>query len=192
MGNKWKGRVTSCRGPAVHPVDPSAPPSRPQMRHTIKAVFPDRDAFTLLRPMLREEDLNRLDTVPYSKLRPEFQKARAAAGLAATWPAASGCSCRQCMRRALLQCMHATWQLACVMDAPLLFPRLLPPKQGMDDFLGLLRSKAHPLQFSGQMVTGRVYAQLAEAYVTALNQGAVPQLVTAWQVGRAAAHRQVA
>jgi hypothetical protein len=44
------------------------------MRATIRAVFPDRDAHTLLRPMLREEDLNRLDTVAYSKLRPEFQK----------------------------------------------------------------------------------------------------------------------
>lgn len=44
------------------------------------------------------------------------------------------------------------------------------PPQGMDEFMGLLRSKAHPLQFNGQMVSGRVYAQLAEAYCTALNQ----------------------
>ncbi|KIZ04249.1 Interferon-induced guanylate-binding protein 2 [Monoraphidium neglectum] len=83
--------------------------NRNQMRATIRAVFPDRDAHTLLRPMLREEDLNRLDTVAYSKLRPEFQK------------------------------------------------------------------------FAGTMVSGRVYSQLAGAYVTALNEGAVPQLVTAWQ-----------
>ena len=56
---------------------PWAPPRRPpQMRSTIKAVFPDRDAFTLLRPMLREEDLNRLDTIPYNQMRPEFQKVR--------------------------------------------------------------------------------------------------------------------
>jgi hypothetical protein len=33
-----------------------------QMRATIKSVFPDRDAFTLLRPMLLEDDLARLDT----------------------------------------------------------------------------------------------------------------------------------
>jgi hypothetical protein len=96
------------------------------MRATIKAVFPDRDAFTLLRPMLKEEDLHKLDAIPYSKLRPEFQK-------------------------------------------------------GMDELMGLLRSKAHPLQFNGQVVSGRVLGQLAEAYVTAINQGAVPQLVTAWQ-----------
>jgi hypothetical protein len=36
------------------------------------------------------------------------------------------------------------------------------------------------------MVSGRVYSQLAGAYVTALNEGAVPQLVTAWQVLTAA------
>jgi len=47
--------------------------------------------------------------------------------------------------------------------------------------MAMLRAKALPLQVSGQMVSGAAYSQLAEAYVTALNQGAVPQLVTAWQ-----------
>jgi hypothetical protein len=46
------------------------------MRATIRAVFPDRDAHTLLRPMLLEEDLNRLDKITFSQLRPEFQKVR--------------------------------------------------------------------------------------------------------------------
>ncbi|GBF98848.1 hypothetical protein Rsub_11452 [Raphidocelis subcapitata] len=100
--------------------------NRNQMRATIKAVFPDRDAFTLLRPMLKEEDLHRLDTIPYTKLRPEFQK-------------------------------------------------------GMEDLMALLRGKAHPLVYAGNMVSGRVYAQLAGAYVDSINSGAVPQLVTAWQ-----------
>ena len=54
----------------------------------------------------------------------------------------------------------------------------------MDDLMALLRSKAHPLAFNGTLVSGRVLSQLATAYVDALNQGAVPQLVTAWQVGR--------
>jgi hypothetical protein len=57
------------------------------MRATIKAVFPDRDAFTLLRPMLLEDDLNRLDAIPYGKLRPEFQKV---GGLRA-WGLLRGC-----------------------------------------------------------------------------------------------------
>lgn len=48
--------------------------------------------------------------------------------------------------------------------------------------MALLRSKAHPLSLGGTMVSGRLLSQLASAYVDALNQGAVPQLVTAWQV----------
>ena len=53
----------------------------------------------------------------------------------------------------------------------------------MEDLMALLRSKAQPLAVAGQLVSGRAYAQLASAYVDALNRGAVPQLVTAWQVG---------
>jgi hypothetical protein len=52
----------------------------------------------------------------------------------------------------------------------------------MDELLALLRSKARPLAVNGQLVSGRAFGQLAVAYVEALNQGAVPQLVTAWQV----------
>ena len=62
--------------PSSHPplyVDDNNDNNIHQMRATIKAVFPDRDAFTLLRPMLLEEDLNRLDAVPFSQLRPEFK-----------------------------------------------------------------------------------------------------------------------
>lgn len=47
--------------------------------------------------------------------------------------------------------------------------------------MALLRGKAHPLVYAGTVVSGRVYAQLAGAYVDAINAGAVPQLVTAWQ-----------
>ena len=45
-----------------------------QMRSTIKAVFPDRDAFTLVRPALLEDDLAQLDKLPYDQLRPEFKQ----------------------------------------------------------------------------------------------------------------------
>jgi hypothetical protein len=49
--------------------------------------------------------------------------------------------------------------------------------------MALLRGKAHPLAVAGQPLSGRAYAQLAGAYCDAINGGAVPQLVTAWQVG---------
>jgi hypothetical protein len=51
----------------------------------------------------------------------------------------------------------------------------------MDEFLSLLRGRALPLAVNGQLVSGAAYGQLAAAYVEALNKGAVPQLVTAWQ-----------
>jgi hypothetical protein len=62
-----------------------------------------------------------------------------------------------------------------------------PPPQGMDDLLALLRSKARPLAVGGQLVSGRALGQLAGAYVDALNQGAVPQMLTAWQVAKSGA-----
>jgi hypothetical protein len=46
------------------------------MRATIKAVFPDRDVVTLVRPALSEADLQRLDTLALSALRPEFRRVR--------------------------------------------------------------------------------------------------------------------
>jgi hypothetical protein len=43
-------------------------------RQTIRAVFPDRDAFTLVRPALTEEQLCKLDALPPAALRPEFRQ----------------------------------------------------------------------------------------------------------------------
>lgn len=45
-----------------------------QMRATIKSVFPDRDMAVMVRPALSEADLQRLDAMPDSKLRPEFKR----------------------------------------------------------------------------------------------------------------------
>ena len=48
------------------------------MRAVIKEVFPNRDGFTLVRPVLDEAQLAKLETLPPSQLRPEFRKVRAA------------------------------------------------------------------------------------------------------------------
>uniref|UniRef100_A0A383VGT1 GB1/RHD3-type G domain-containing protein n=1 Tax=Tetradesmus obliquus TaxID=3088 RepID=A0A383VGT1_TETOB len=45
-----------------------------QIRGSIKALFPDRDCFTLVRPMHDERALNRLNTLQQEQLRPEFQE----------------------------------------------------------------------------------------------------------------------
>lgn len=47
-----------------------------QMRSSVKALFPDRDCFGLVRPMSDEQQLAKMDTLPFTALRPEFRKVR--------------------------------------------------------------------------------------------------------------------
>ena len=46
----------------------------------------------------------------------------------------------------------------------------------------LIFSRAVPKHVSHQVITGPALAGLTEAYVKAINDGAVPTIVTAWQV----------
>ena len=45
-----------------------------QIRESIKALFPSRTCFPLVRPMSDETQLQRLEAVPPSQLRPEFKQ----------------------------------------------------------------------------------------------------------------------
>ena len=45
-----------------------------QIRESIKALFPARTCFPLVRPMSDEAQLQRLEAVPPSQLRPEFKQ----------------------------------------------------------------------------------------------------------------------
>lgn len=45
-----------------------------QIRESIKSLFPDRDCFTLVRPMNDEDALARLDSLDPTQLRPEFRE----------------------------------------------------------------------------------------------------------------------
>jgi hypothetical protein len=47
----------------------------------------------------------------------------------------------------------------------------------------LILRKAQPKRLGSFVLTGPVLAGLAEAYVAAINEGAVPTIATAWQVG---------
>ena len=42
--------------------------------------------------------------------------------------------------------------------------------------------RAQPKRLGNQIVSGAMLAALAEAYVAAINNGAVPTIATAWQV----------
>ncbi|XP_044461707.1 guanylate-binding protein 3-like isoform X2 [Mangifera indica] len=44
-----------------------------EIRDSIRALFPDRECFTLVRPLNNENDLQRLDKISLDKLRPEFR-----------------------------------------------------------------------------------------------------------------------
>ncbi|GIL52651.1 hypothetical protein Vafri_8448 [Volvox africanus] len=44
------------------------------IRESIKALFPDRDCVTLVRPVTDEEALRNLATLPHDQLRPEFAR----------------------------------------------------------------------------------------------------------------------
>ena len=56
------------------PVADLRPAMLPQIRASIKALFPNRDCFTLVRPMSDERQLNQLESIDASKYRPEFNK----------------------------------------------------------------------------------------------------------------------
>ncbi|KAF8118602.1 hypothetical protein N665_0004s0083 [Sinapis alba] len=43
-----------------------------EIRDSIRALFPDRECFTLVRPLTNEKDLQRLDQIPLEDLRGEF------------------------------------------------------------------------------------------------------------------------
>ncbi|XP_022848152.1 guanylate-binding protein 4 [Olea europaea var. sylvestris] len=47
--------------------------SKNEIRESIRALFPDRECFPLVRPLSNENDLQRLDQIPLAKLRPEFR-----------------------------------------------------------------------------------------------------------------------
>ncbi|KAL6992487.1 hypothetical protein U1Q18_010597 [Sarracenia purpurea var. burkii] len=44
-----------------------------EIRESVRVLFPDRECFTLVRPLNKENELQRLDQIPLDKLRPEFR-----------------------------------------------------------------------------------------------------------------------
>ncbi|KAF4379503.1 hypothetical protein G4B88_018199 [Cannabis sativa] len=44
-----------------------------QIHDSIRTLFPDRECFTLVRPLNNEAELQRLDQISLNKLRPEFK-----------------------------------------------------------------------------------------------------------------------
>lgn len=47
--------------------------SKNEIRNSIRALFPERDCFTLVRPLNDEKELQKLDQISMEKMRPEFR-----------------------------------------------------------------------------------------------------------------------
>ncbi|XP_074269891.1 uncharacterized protein LOC141592902 [Silene latifolia] len=60
---------------ALRPVEGGARDvsAKNEIRESIRALFPDRECFTLVRPLNNETQLQRLDQISLDKLRPEFR-----------------------------------------------------------------------------------------------------------------------
>ena len=54
--------------------------------------------------------------------------------------------------------------------------------QGVKELTSLIFHKAQPKRMNNSIITGPMLAALTQAYVDALNHGAVPTIATAWQV----------
>ena len=98
-----------------------------KIRSALRTYFPVRDCVCLVRPCVNESNLQKLDTLPLSSLRPEFTE-------------------------------QATKFRATVMSS----------------------SSNRPNQLNGVMLSGAMLAQLAIAYVNAINDGKVPVIQDAW------------
>ena len=142
-----------------------------QIRESIVGLFPERECFALVRPVSDEKQLQALDSLPASQLRPEFRQVPAVSARQRTAPA----HCESPVVH--LECLCAS---ASVSSTP-----MCPVWQGLEALTALMFSKAGPKRLGQDMVSGGVLAALATAYVDAINGGAVPTIATAWQVSSA-------
>ncbi|XWS15786.1 hypothetical protein CRYUN_Cryun34aG0031700 [Craigia yunnanensis] len=100
--------------------------SKNEIRDSIRALFPDRECFPLVRPLNGENDLQRLDQISLDKLRPEF-------------------------------------------------------RVGLDALTKFVFERTRPKQVGDTVMTGPVLIGITEAYLDALNNGAVPTISSSWQ-----------
>ncbi|KAL4204729.1 hypothetical protein AMTRI_Chr01g133480 [Amborella trichopoda] len=97
-----------------------------EIRESIRALFPDRECFTLVRPLNSEKDLQRLDQISLDKLRPEF-------------------------------------------------------RSGLDALTKYVFERTRPKQVGATTMTGPLLAGITQAFLDALNSGAVPTISSSWQ-----------
>ncbi|CAI5521822.1 unnamed protein product [Closterium sp. Naga37s-1] len=122
------------------------------IRESIRSLFPDRDCFSLVRPIIDERLLQKLDTLPVS----------AGVCLRATGRPISG--------ERLLQKLD-------LLPRDQLRPEFT---QGLDVFTQAVFARARPKRVGGTVMTGSMLAGLTQTYIEALNNGAVPTILNSW------------
>lgn len=96
-----------------------------RIRRLLTTFFPERECFTMVRPLLKEGDLQNLDKMDMTKLRPEFYE----------------------------QVMNLRKKIL---------------------------EKMKPKMLNGKNLSGEMYVGLVSSYVTAINEGSVPNIENAW------------
>lgn len=143
-----------------------------EIRESIRALFPERDCFTLVRPLNNEKDLQRLDQISMEKLRPEFR-----AGLDA-------------LTKFVLERTRPKQVGATVMTGPIL--------AGLtQSFLDALNAGAVPtIATSWQSVEEaecrRAYDSAIEAYMGTFDQSKQPEEVALQEAHESALHKALA
>ncbi|CAO2824368.1 unnamed protein product [Amaranthus hypochondriacus] len=97
-----------------------------EIRESIRALFPARECFTLVRPLNSETELQHLDQTPLDKFRPEF-------------------------------------------------------RSGLDALTSFVFERTRPKQLGAMVMNGPMLAGLTQSFLDALNNGAVPTIISSWQ-----------
>ena len=99
--------------------------SKNEIRRFIKKYFPKRDCYTLPRPVVDEEELQKLDSIPYKDLRENF-------------------------------------------------------KEMMTNLKNKVFNEVQAKNLNGSALCGNTYICLIESYLNAINNGAIPNIDSAW------------
>ena len=134
--------------------------SQNRTRLMLTDFFRERNCATLVRPVESEEDLQRLDALPYEALREVRGRER-------------GCVCVY-----VCVCCHLfTLLLFLIPNTANLSLKVF--RDQLEMLGGNLFSQSQPKEIHGKRVTGLMLEALVRSYVTAVNDGGVPCIADA-------------
>lgn len=125
-----------------------------EIRESIRALFPDRECFTLVRPLNNEKDLQSLDQIPVSPIDNPFSFI-----------------------------FISSMQISLIVVYELQLERMRPEfRAGLDALTKFVFERTKPKQLGSTVMTGPILAGLTQSFLDAINSGAVPTISSSWQV----------